>query len=220
MDKYVVKRPSSTPPSPPAKVKHADNNNVVTRLPASKIAELWEQVQQQKIAAPESSTTCMRLACFDGDGNKLRMAPVVAAPFNRYTYNGKDYVQIKTKTSTSDDRDSNERVQLQQLAIWHHPDITYREQVRHKLRPDAREGKKLEVSHLCHYKLCCVPEHMSLEESAYNKSRNYCIVWVQAPDGQWYCICQHEPRCVTSKKSKFAVLNAAAGLPEKPASLI
>jgi hypothetical protein len=173
--------------------KRADNNEqgeekketaavVIARLAEGKVTELWEDVQKLQQPAHHISATCSQLSRFDG----------------RYSLNNKGYVQVKTSTEKNL-RDTNEKVQLHHLAIWHHPNPQYRATVQQKLR----EGKhKLEVSHLCNFKKCCNPAHMCLEPSAINKSRNFCVALVYTPTNQRFGTCEHEPRCVVTTASR------------------
>jgi hypothetical protein len=54
----------------------------------------------------------------------------------------------------------------------------------------TQQGKQnLEVSHLCHNKLCINQEHLVLETQAVNASRNRCALLK-------HCTQRHSPRCV------------------------
>jgi hypothetical protein len=176
------------------KRKQADDNEhkeagvavVIARLPENKIAELWEHVKLNMCPAVRISATCYELAHLGG----------------RYSLNNKGYVQIKTSTLQLA-RETNEKIQLHHLAIWHHPETEYRAVARQQLQ-DGKE--KLEVSHLCNFKQCCNPEHMRLESSNRNKSRNYCVAFVQAPTNQWFRACEHQPPCVVTTTSHILAL--------------
>lgn len=54
--------------------------------------------------------------------------------------------------------------------------------------PDQASIPKMEISHLCHNKLCCTIDHLHKELAVVNKSRNYC--WATTTT------CFHFPRCL------------------------
>lgn len=213
MKRFLAAPLSSLTPSPTTasstKKFRTQQLPVIARLSDSKIAELWAHLQTNLKDAPDISSTCKRLACYSPDGFKLSAG--IAASCTRYSLNQKGYVQIKTSTAT-EKSNTNEKLQLHHLAIWHHPDENYRNHVREVLR----NGKhKIEISHLCNFKQCCNPAHMYLESSASNKSRNYCIAFVHTLTGGWFPTCQHQPRCVYTTQSRIIEL-AGQGLYSKP----
>ena len=56
-------------------------------------------------------------------------------------------------------------------------------------RLDVNGFDLLDVSHICHNKLCIKPSHLVLESHLTNVSRHYCVL-VQS------CIGQHDPPCL------------------------
>ena len=50
-------------------------------------------------------------------------------------------------------------------------------------------GEQLDISHLCHNKLCINPLHLTIEKHSINMSRNHC--WKAG-----VCSMAHEPACV------------------------
>ena len=55
--------------------------------------------------------------------------------------------------------------------------------------PSQFPGRRLEVSHLCHKKLCINPMHLTLEQHAINQERIHCA-------GQGFCTEAHYPKCI------------------------
>jgi hypothetical protein len=155
-----------------------------------------------------TSLTATTAACCTPDENGCLVIDVDQS--SRLSLNGKGYVQIKVPFDPNHHDPEmrtaaackNKKVQLQQLVLWMHAlggSYPNRQQI---------EEAKLEVSHLCHNKLCANPNHLALEDSLTNKSRNYCEVVVrlrQVP----FSICRHRPRCVATR----AKLEAALPLP-------
>jgi hypothetical protein len=57
-----------------------------------------------------------------------------------------------------------------------------------------------DVSHLCHNHQCHEPTHLVLESPALNHSRKNCVGYVWSPKhAEWIEVCDHVPRCLTSK---------------------
>ena len=64
--------------------------------------------------------------------------------------------------------------------------------VNHKLTELPRtseSGELLEISHLCHKKLCINPEHLVLEAHMVNMSRAHCFI-------HGACSLEHSPPCI------------------------
>ena len=122
----------------------------------------------------------------------------------RLSLNEKEYVQIKIKP----DKDNpvadhqtpaackNKKVLLHQLVMW-----VYDLEGVFIHRPYIAAGR-LEMSHLCSVKTCANPNHLYAEESAVNKSRNYCPVVVYIND-KLVPQCKHSPRCITTQHKKL-----------------
>jgi len=109
---------------------------------------------------------------------------------SRISKNAKGYIQIKTNNPQK----PNEKVQLQQLLLWNHPNLEHRQFVH-----DNINNTKLECSHICKNKGCLEATHMYLESSKINKERSYCPVWIKITRSEGVIftdICKHKPRCI------------------------
>lgn len=103
-----------------------------------------------------------------------------------FSRNAKGYIQLRVKGNT--------KAQLHQVVTWNHPDADMRGQFRHAIEHGSEE-----ISHLCNNKACVNPNHFFPEDSATNKSRNYCECVIFIDDKMHKC-CRHEPKCVITKK--------------------
>jgi hypothetical protein len=129
-----------------------------------------------------------------------------------FSLNNKGYVQIKVHYGSKITAEQNMKVQLQQLVAWND---SVNEARRSRLRSELGTSG-LEISHLCHNKNCANPDHLYLEDSLVNKSRNWCAVYV-VYDGKWLPVCKHEPKCVLTPAVKASVPRYSAGdYPEPP----
>ncbi len=53
-----------------------------------------------------------------------------------------------------------------------------------------------QISHLCHRRQCCRPDHLQLELRVCNVRRNYCGILSKIGDGEGGCDCGMVPPCV------------------------
>jgi hypothetical protein len=171
--------------------------------------------KRRQFQAPEVSSTCGRLRCFDASGTSISSVAKKQVDCTRYSTNQKGYVQIKTSYGSAEN--TNEKVQLQQLLLWFHPDEQHRAFARNSLMA-APPGEKLEAAHLCNFKLCTNPVHIWLEPGSTNKSRNYCPVWTTIDD-KWYFTCDHQPQCIYTSRSKVVRLQGVKAIPQAAPSL-
>jgi len=185
------KRKSNKQENQKQKIEISNGKRVIARLSDTTRASLHENVILNTTPALEISSSCKRLSCFNSDGTVT--ASKKENNCTRYSLNKKGYVQIKTTYGSKEK--TNEKVQLQALLIWFHPEKDYQQFVREYLMNPLLSNDKLEISHLCGFKLCANAAHMCLEKSSINKSRIYCPVWTTIA-GSWYFTCQHQPPCI------------------------
>jgi hypothetical protein len=167
------------------------NTRVVQSLNQEKINECLEYAMAHKKPLSDFSTTCIDIEVikvYNADGTVKRRK--IGEKGTRISKNAKGYIQIKTNNPLK----PNEKVQLQQLLVWNHPDIKHRQFVRENIG-----NTKLECSHICKNKGCMEATHIYLESSKINKERSYCSVWYKTNrfEGTVYTqICKHIPRCI------------------------
>lgn len=159
---------------------------VVVDLPLSKHIELMRLVEVS--SNPCSTPDGCRLVCLGG----------------RISANSKGYIQISVRTprNSLDTTPANQKVQLHQLVAWNAPiaeeQHRFRQAIATASLPDACA---LEISHRCYDKRCSNPQHLVVESSATNKSRNHCPV-VLYVNGHEVPNCKHAPKCIPTEQAR------------------
>jgi Zinc-binding loop region of homing endonuclease len=125
---------------------------------------------------------------------------LVSLEGGRFSTNRKGYVQIAVKTPKDEhDQTSNTKVQLHQLVVWMAPE-PFRQAFRYSIGTTTGE-----VSHRCHEKRCSNYQHLCIESSQANKSRNGCQVII-AINGEILQCCKHIPSCIATEYAHAKVI--------------